>query len=66
MNEKTKKQIDDMSYESMLALWRNAPAGHPMFQGEIGQYYKEAMTKKRNDVGADAHVAASKAIGWDG
>jgi hypothetical protein len=64
MNEKMKKTIDDMSYESMLSLWRKAPAGHPMFQGETGEYYSEVMAKKRKVMGDAAHVAASKAIGW--
>lgn len=64
MNEQTKKRIDDMSYESMLSLWRNAPAGHPMFQGKTGEYYSEVMAKKRKVMGDAAHVAASKAIGW--
>lgn len=61
----TKKQIDDMSYETMLSLWRNSPLGHYMFQGEIGEYYSKIMNKKRNEVGQAAHVAASKSIGWD-
>lgn len=66
MDENTKKNIDEMGYESMLSLWRNAPLGHPMFQGETGDYYKEVMFRKRDEVGCDAHVAASKHIGWDG
>ena len=64
MSDKIKKQIDEMSYESMLRLWRNAPSGDPMFQGETGIYYKEVMFRKRDEVGPDAHVAASKSIGW--
>lgn len=66
MTETIKKRIDDMDYESMLSLWRNAPIGHPMFQGEIGKYFSEVMAKKRDEVGNDAHVAASKSIGWNG
>ena len=62
MNEDTKREIDEMKYESMLRLWRNAPAGHPMFQGETGKYYSQVMAEKRNaDPGG--HVRASKAIG---
>jgi len=63
MNEETKKQIDNMDYKSMLSLWRNAPVGHPMFQGETGDYYSKVMAKKRNEIGNAAHVAASKTIG---
>ena len=66
MTEETKKRIDNMDYESMLSLWRNAPVGHPMFQGETGRYYSKVMAKKRDEVGNYAHVAASKSIGWNG
>ena len=64
--DETKRSIDNMDYESMLSLWRNAKVGHPMFQGECGQYFAEAMKKKRQEVGNDEHVRASKSIGWDG
>ena len=64
ISEQMKQQIDNMDYESMLSLWRNASAGHPMFQGEIGKYYAEAMKKKREEVGNTEHVRASKNIGW--
>ena len=66
MDEKIKQSIDNMSYESMLSLWRNAPVGHPYFKGEIGDYYRDAMNRKRKEVGNDAHVKASKNIGWEG
>jgi len=66
MTEEIKKRIDNMNYESMLSLWRNAPAGHPMFQGETGDYYSKVMAEKRNKVGDAAHIAASKSIGWNG
>ncbi|MCK9279131.1 MAG: hypothetical protein M0P71_00685 [Melioribacteraceae bacterium] len=61
---KLKEQIDNMGYENMLSLWRFAPAGHPMFQGDVGEYYSKVMAEKRIKVGNDAHVAASKSIGW--
>ena len=66
MNENAKVQIDAMDYEDMLRLWRNAPVGHPMFQGETGDYYQKVMRQKQSEVGQDAHVRASKAIGWEG
>jgi len=56
--------IDNASYEQLLAKWRNAEAGNPFFQGEIGVYYATVMDKKRRQVGPAAHVAASKKIGW--
>ena len=66
MTDSHKKSIDDMSYESMLSLWRNAPSGHPMFQGDTGQYYSKVMAEKREKVGNAEHVRASKSIGWGG
>lgn len=54
-----------MSYESMLALWRTAPIGHPLFLGKTGDYYAEVMKQKRAKVGDAEHVRASKNIGWN-
>ena len=61
----SKKSIDERSYESLLSLWRNAPSGHPYFEGELGTYYAEVMAKKKAEIGDAAAVAASKSIGWD-
>lgn len=60
-----KDWIDNASYESLLSRWRFASAGSPWFQGEVGQYYKEIMAKKRDEVGPSEAVRASKSIGWD-
>ena len=65
MNEKTKKLIDEMDYESMLQAWRFHPLGDTLFQGETGQYFAEVMRKKRTEVGDAEHVRASKSIGWE-
>lgn len=64
MDEKTKAMIDWMDYETMFRRWRFAPAGDPMFQGEVGRYYAEVMKKKRSELGDAAHTATSKRIGW--
>ena len=66
MTDEQKKWIDEASYEALLRRWRNAPAGDTIFIDDAGDYYKEAMIKKRNEVGPAAHVTASKKIGWDG
>lgn len=66
MTKEEKKYINDMNYESMLKLWRNAPCGHPMFRGYTGDYYSKIMSEKRQQIGNGAHVAASKNIGWNG
>lgn len=65
MTNEQKAWIDAASYEALLSRWRFAPVGDPFLQGEAGQYYKEVMSRKRNEVGDDEHVRASKAIGWD-
>ncbi len=64
MNESLKNEIDTMSYESMLRLWRFAPDGHPMFQGEVGEYYSKVMGEKRNKLADGVAAAISKLIGW--
>ncbi len=64
MDAEAKKRIDDMGYESMLSLWRGAPSGHPMFQGETGDYFAKVMAEKRARVGPAEHTRASKSIGW--
>lgn len=46
MTEETKKRIDDMTYESMFTLWRTAPCGHPLFEGETSLYYSKVMDEK--------------------
>jgi hypothetical protein len=59
------QKIDNMPYQSMLALWRNAPSGHPWFQyGPVFDYFDQSMKKKRALVGDAGHTAASKNIGW--
>ena len=57
-----KKEIDAMSYEDLLIIWRFTPVGDPWFQGETGEYWGERMAQLRKQ-GVD-HVGASKKIGW--
>jgi len=64
MNDQTKEWIDNSTYEQLLSKWRFAPAGDPLFQGEMGKYYSEVMFRKR-DADPDAAVRASKNVGWD-
>jgi hypothetical protein len=61
MTAEQKAWIDGADYEALLGRWRYAPAGDAMFQGDTGQYYKEAMAA-RLAAGAD-HVGASKRLG---
>ena len=62
--DELKTWIDEAEYEDLLRKWRCAPAGDPLFIGEVGDYYTSVMKRKREEVGADAHVRASKQIGW--
>ena len=60
----SKKEINKRSYESLLSLWRNAPSGHPYFQGELGKHFSSVMSKKKSELSASDQVQASKNIGW--
>jgi len=64
MTESQKKWIDNASYEQLLQKWRKAPFGDSMFQGDTGEYFNKILAEKRDQVGNDAHVRASKNIGW--
>lgn len=59
IDEVTKKAIDEMSQFSMASLWRNAPSGHPYFQGETGEYFSKVFKEK-----GGMTTEISKEIGW--
>ena len=64
LTEKNKKNIDSLSYEQLLSHWRFAPSGDPWFQGETGDYWSSVMKTKKEEIGANEAVRASKNIGW--
>ena len=65
LNEKNKRYIDSLSYQSLLGLWRFAPAGDPWFTTETGEYWGKRMAELRNQPGGqERHIAASKDLGW--
>ena len=64
MDENMKNIIDSMTYQQLLSHWRFAAAGSPFFVGDVGQYYKEVMSRKKKEIGDAGHIAASKSIGW--
>ena len=67
LTEERKAHIDALSYSTLLERWRNSPAGDPWFQGEAGEYWGHRIGHLRKQPGGhERHVAASKAIGWDG
>ena len=45
-----KKEIDKMSYEQMLYRWTHADWGDPMLAGEVGEYFKKIMAKKKKSL----------------
>lgn len=63
--QEMKNWIDQASYEDLLARWRFAPAGSPWFAGEMGDYYSKVMLRKRDEIGPNGAVRASKVVGWE-
>ena len=61
---KLRMQIDEMTYEEMLRLWRFAPSGNRFFIGEVGKYYESVMKRKREALGPEEHARISMKIGW--
>jgi hypothetical protein len=62
---KMKAWIDAATYEELLSRWRFAKVGDPIFNGEVGKYFKETMWLKGNELGEEARVRASRKIGWN-
>lgn len=60
IDEKTKKEIDEMSQFAMATLWRRAPSGHPYLQGETGEYFKKVFFEEKGGFTPEI----SKKIGW--
>ena len=66
LTPENKQHIDSLSYEELLRRWRFAPVGDLWFQDATGKYWSERMNELRREPGGDdAHVAASKLIGWE-
>jgi hypothetical protein len=66
LNAKNKAYIDGLNYYQLLQYYRFARAGDPWFQGETGIYWGDRMNELRSkEGGQEAHVAASKGIGWE-
>ena len=60
-----KKQIDQMSYQEMLQIWRHGSAGeNPLLAGSIGKYFKDTMFEKKAQLSHEEQVATSKIVGW--
>lgn len=59
MTPEQKKQIDDMSQYQMARIWRFAPSGEPLLQGDVGAYFTESFKSK-----GFFTPAISMALGW--
>ena len=62
MTDQEKAWIDAAAYQTLLERWRYAPAGHPMFQGETGDYYSKVMFAKRDALENGEAARISKSI----
>jgi hypothetical protein len=62
--EQMKEWIDNASYGELLRKWRFGDMGSPFFAKEVGSYFSARMFALKNEIGNEAHVRASKAIGW--
>ncbi len=63
--EDAKRWIDSQSYVTLLHRWRFSPSGDVYFSNpEVCAHYVSVMSKKREVIGNEGHVAASKQIGW--
>lgn len=60
-----KEWIDKASYYDLLQKWRFSASGDQMFQGELGKYYSDVMFRKKEEIGMEAAVQASKDLGWE-
>ena len=61
-DKEMKNWIDEATYKQLLSKWRFAPVGSSWFVGDIGQYYDEAMKRKRSEISDEERVSASKSI----
>lgn len=64
LTPENKAIIDAKGIMDLLFGIRFLPVGNPWFQDETGEYWMKRYTELR-DKDNDAHVAASKALGWD-
>lgn len=64
MTPEQQAEIDALSLEAMLRIWRFGRTDtQPLLNGKAGEYLQQRMFGWRNRDN-DAWVAASKAVGW--
>jgi hypothetical protein len=59
MTPEEKATIDGMSRYDMCKHWRFAPSGHPLTQGDTGEYF----AKRLKELGGFS-PEISKSLGW--
>lgn len=42
-----KEWIDSASYEELLSKWKKADIGDPYTQGEVGEYFEQALILRK-------------------
>ena len=60
------ERINAMTYEDMIRLVRFAPVGHPYFVAgtPLCEAFEEHFERLRDELPVEAHVTASKRVGW--
>jgi hypothetical protein len=59
MTEDQKARIDAMSQYELCSMWRFAPTGEPLLQGDTGEYFSKKLVEKGGFT-----PAISKQLGW--
>jgi hypothetical protein len=59
MTEEQKKRIDSMSQFELCRVWRFAPVGESLLQGDTGDYFAKKLKEKG---GMTPEI--SKQLGW--
>lgn len=65
MTPELKLIVDTASYLDLLRIWRFAPIGDDITEGESGKYISQRMIAMRAEPGGnDLHCRCSRALGW--
>lgn len=62
--EMMKEWIDTASTEDLLRRIRLDPTESPWFVGEIGEYYRDTLIKRRNALDFGEWADISRRVGW--
>lgn len=65
LTDRLKDQIDAMTYDQLLYERRLPVPGSPMFEGESGRYFAEAMRTAKLELNEGGAAATSKRVGWE-